>query len=171
LRITVLTGNPKPDSRTRRIAEALGGRVADELPGVEVTGIDLAAVADRLFRWPDAGLAELTATVAETDLLIVGSPTYKATYTGLLKAFFDRYPNNGLAGVCAVPVMTGSSEVHALAVETALRPLLVELGASAPSRGLYFVMDRMHWLDAVLDDWWQANRRVLLAALGRVPTG
>ncbi|MBM9466648.1 NADPH-dependent FMN reductase [Nakamurella leprariae] len=171
MRITVLTGNPKPDSRTRRIVDALASRVADELPVAEVASIDLAGVADRLFRWPDAGLARLTTTVADSDLLVVGSPTYKATYTGLLKAFLDRYPNNGLAGVCAVPVMTGSSEVHALAVETALRPLLVELGASVPSRGLYFVMDRMHRLDTVLDDWWQANRAPLLAALGRVPTG
>jgi len=32
----------------------------------------------------------------------------KASYTGMLKAFFDRYGNNGLAGVTAVPVMTGA---------------------------------------------------------------
>jgi FMN reductase len=60
-----------------------------------------------------------------------------STYTGLLKSFFDRYTTNALNGAVAVPVMTGAASIHALAVEVHLRPLLIELGASTPTRGLY----------------------------------
>ena len=71
------------------------------------------------------------------DLVVVASPTYKATYTGLLKALPRPLPAPGTGGVTAVPLMLGAAPVHALAPEHGLRPLLVELGASVPTRGLY----------------------------------
>ena len=84
---------------------------------------------------------------------MVASPTYKATYTGLLKTFFDRYGNRALEGRVAVPVMTGASLVHALAPETHLRPLLVELGAATPTRALYVTESDMGDLAPVLSAW------------------
>jgi FMN reductase len=166
MRIAVVVGNPKPDSRTLRIAESLAQRIAETVGGAELFTVDLATVAGRLFDWPSDELAELNASVAAADLVVVASPTYKASYTGLLKAFLDRYPNAGLAGTVAVPVMTGASELHAVAADVHLRPLLVELGASVPTRSLYFVMTRMAELDTVLDEWVAANR----FALELVPT-
>jgi FMN reductase len=136
--IAVVTGNPKPASRTHSVALAVADRLAQEVtgdPGRLV--IDLAEYAPRLFDWADEELTGLTAEVAAADIAIFASPTYKASYTGLLKAFLDRYGNNGLAGVTAVPVMTGGWPGHLLAVEVHLRPVLVELGATVPARGLY----------------------------------
>lgn len=136
--IVVLVGNPQPASRTRLVAEEVGSQVA-ELLGADVEEtIDLAHVADALFRFPDERVDALLARVAAADVLVVASPTYKATYTGLLKAFLDRYGAEGLAGVTAIPVLTIGGPGHALAVEHTLRPLLVELGASTPTRGLAF---------------------------------
>ena len=149
MKIAVVVGNPKPQSRTLQTAFA----VADLFPGATRLVVDLAEHAPRLFDWEDPALTALTAEVAAADLLIVASPTYKATYTGLLKAFLDRYGTNGLAGVVAVPVMTGAADGHALAVEAYLRPLLVELGATVPSRGLYMVMPRMAELTAIVAEW------------------
>jgi FMN reductase len=84
---------------------------------------------------------------------VFASPTYKAAYTGLLKAFLDRYGPNGLAGTVAVPVMTGGWPGHLLAVEVHLRPVLVELGASIPSRGLYVTEPELAKLDAAVEKW------------------
>jgi len=70
-----------------------------------------------------------------SDLVVVASPTYKATYTGILKSFFDRYNSDALVGTVSIPVMTGAAPIHALAPEVHLRPLLVELGSSTPTRG------------------------------------
>lgn len=137
-RIAVVTGNPKPASRTHSVALSVAGALAKELPAAAVGPVvDLADYAPRLFDTADEELTALTAQVAAAGVAVFASPTYKAAYTGLLKAFLDRYGNNGLAGVAAVPVMTGGWPGHLLAVEVHLRPVLVELGATVPARGLY----------------------------------
>jgi FMN reductase len=71
----------------------------------------------------------------------------------MLKAFFDRYGSNGLAGVTAVPVMTGAWAGHLLAAEVHLRPLLVELGASVPTRALYVTEPQLPELGTVVAAW------------------
>jgi FMN reductase len=153
-KIAVVTGNPKPSSRTHSVALAVADVLAGELPGAETHPvIDLAEHASRLFDWSDAELTGLTAEVAAADIAIFASPTYKASYTGMLKAFLDRYGSNGLAGVTAVPVMTGGWPGHLLAVEVHLRPVLVELGATVPSRGLYVTEPELADLPAAVGKW------------------
>lgn len=155
MRIVALIGNPKPGSRTLGIAQALAARVATSSD--EVATIDLAGHVGEIFSWPSEAMAELGRRVAESDLVIVGSPTYKAAYTGLLKSFLDRYPNLGLAGVCAIPLMTGADNGHSMAPEVTLRPLLVELGALVPTQALYFETPRIDQMDMILDQWMEAN--------------
>ncbi len=137
--IAVVVGNPKAGSRTLRVAQAVADTLVDRLVDAYELGdnterfvVDLADVAGQLFDYPSQTIDDLLETVAASDVVIAASPTYKATYTGLLKVFFDRYGNNGLAGTVGVPVMTGAAPIHALAPEVHLRPLLVELGATTP---------------------------------------
>ena len=103
LQVCVVLGNPKPGSRTLTVAVELARALLGSAEH-SFRVIDLADYSDRVFSWPSDEMAELNAVVAESDLVIFGSPTYKATYTGLLKAFLDRYPTNGLQGVVAIPV-------------------------------------------------------------------
>jgi FMN reductase len=153
-KIAVVTGNPKPASRTHSVALAVAAALAKELPGADTDPvIDLAGYAPRLFDWSDEELSALTAQVAAADIAIFASPTYKAAYTGLLKAFLDRYGSNGLAGVTAVAVMTGGWPGHLLAVEVHLRPVLVELGATVPARGLYVTEPELADLDKAVGTW------------------
>jgi FMN reductase len=152
--IAVVTGNPKPASRTHSVALAVAQNLTKALPSAETSLIvDLADHAPRLFDFSDPELSALTAEVASADIVVFASPTYKATYTGLLKAFLDRYGNNGLAGVTAVPVMTGGWPGHLLAVEVHFRPVLVELGATVPARGLYVTEPELAELDKAVEKW------------------
>jgi len=154
LSIAVVTGNPKPASRTLGVAQAVARALAGGLGGTgEPLVIDLAEHAASLFDPDAAELSELVRQVAASDVLVAASPTYKASYTGMLKAFFDRYGSNGLAGVVAVPVMTGGWPGHLLAVEVHLRPVLVELAATVPSRGLYVTEPELADLDAAVAKW------------------
>ena len=153
MKVAIVVGNPKPDSRTLAIARAVALKVCAGFGGEISVELDLAKFAPKMFSWPDEELAELSATVAASDVLVVASPTYKATYTGLLKAFLDRYPNDGLAGVTAIPVMTAGSPLHGMSIEAGLRPLLVELGASVPTRGLFFLISQTDLLDEVVEEW------------------
>jgi FMN reductase len=156
MKIAVVVGNPKAQSRTRRVALAVADALAELKTSQEHDEplvVDLAEVATDLFDFESTGIKSLLAAVASSDLLIVASPTYKATYTGLLKVFLDRYGNDGLAGTVGVAVMTGAAPIHALAPEVHLRPLLVELGASIPARGLYVTEAQFDDLDAIIASW------------------
>ncbi|HBS74997.1 MAG: NADPH-dependent FMN reductase [Microbacterium sp.] len=149
LKVMVVVGNPKPASRTRKVAELLVSHLLS--PGsYELEVIDLADHVDEIFAWPSEKMSALNTQVAESDLVAFASPTYKATYTGLLKAFLDRYPANGLAGVTAIPVHTGADFTHAMGPTFTLSPLLVELGATVPGRGFYLALSQMDKLDEVV---------------------
>jgi FMN reductase len=166
VKTTVLVGNPKPNSRTLRVALAAAEVLAQPGRASERRTIDLAEVAMELFDPESVAVPALLEQVASSDLLIVASPTYKATFTGLLKSFLDRYGNNALAATVAVPVMTGAAPTHALAAEVFLRPLLVELGASVPCRGLFVTEGDFENLEAVVVDWASAAAPLVDRAVG-----
>lgn len=166
----VVVGNPRPGSRT--LASAT--HVARELAGAEPDlVVDLATVGAGLLDQRDAAVGELVSQVAAADLVVVASPTYKATYTGLLKLFLDRFApqqGTGLSGI-AVPLMLGAGPAHALAPELTLRPVLTEIGATVPVRGLY-VLDSAHADPTSYDDWLATARPVVAALLtARLTTG
>lgn len=167
LKISIVVGNPKPKSRTLKVAETLAEKLfGPAARAAEV--IDLADYRSEILNWPSEKMDALNAAVAASDFVIFASPTYKATYTGLLKVFLDRYQANGLAGVTAIPLLTGADQMHAMGPTVNLAPLLVELGAVVPGRGLYFVIGQMDRLDEVLqtaaDQYATALRRMAKVA-------
>lgn len=164
-RVAVVVGNPKADSRT--LASAV--HLARELAGEPDLVIDLAELGGAVLDLRDERVAGLIEQVASYDVVVFASPTYKAALTGLLKAFLDRFPGNGLRDVIAVPLMLGAGPGHALAVETSLRPVLTELGATVPVRGLYVL--EATWADpTAYGDWLETARPVVRAlAGGRTP--
>jgi FMN reductase len=98
--------------------------------------------------------------------VIVASPTYKASFTGVLKCFLDQFPTNGLAGVVAIPLMLGAGPRHALAPELTLKPVLVELGATCPTRAVY-LLDSESNDPASLESFLAVARSQLSASLAR----
>lgn len=95
--------------------------------------------------------------------MVVASPTYKASYTGLLKLFLDRIGRGALTGVTAVPLMLGGDLRHTLAPEVFLKPVLVELGASCPTAGLFLPESDFAGSDAL--DIWVERASILVKAL------
>ena len=155
--VGVVVGNPKPKSRTRAVAEVVASAAA-KAAGLstaqgELVVVDLADLGPKLFDWSDPEVGTAVERIAACRLVVVASPTYKASYTGLLKAFLDWYSTTGLGGVTAIPLMVGAGPHHALAVEVHLRPVLVEIGASVPTRGLYVLEAQLDHLDEVIGEW------------------
>ena len=169
LRIAVVVGNPRPGSRTRRAAEAVAiavgrlGRQADRM--VSIDTIELAELAPDLFAPASRRVEAAMETVTAAHVVVVASPTFKAAYTGLLKAFLDRFSSTALAGVVGVPVMMGGAPIHALAVEVHLRPVLVELSLACPTRGLFIVEAELDQLDVTVDAWLAAHEQQLSSLL------
>jgi len=99
---------------------------------------------------------ERISRVQAADLVVVASPTYKATYSGLLKLFLDRFGAGSMTGT-AVPVMLGAHWKHSLAPELLLKPVLVEIGATCPTAGL-FLLDSEFEASDTLDEWMERAR-------------
>ncbi|MFF5987271.1 NADPH-dependent FMN reductase [Prauserella flavalba] len=147
---TVVAGNPKPASRTldagQRLAEALTGRPADHV-------IDVVELGPGLLGWGDETVSRAVETVGASSLVVFASPTFKATYTGLLKLFLDQFAGGtGLRGVVSVPLMLGAGPGHALAPDLLLKPVLSELGGTCALPGLYLI-DSTYTEDSVLADY------------------
>jgi FMN reductase len=155
---TVLSvvGNPRPASRTHAIAATLATAVAGQIGGVLAEPIDLAAYGARILDYEDHQVAAEAQRVLDADVLVVASPTYKATYSGLLKAFLDRIGGGALGGTPAVPVLLGGAPNHSLAVDVHFTPLLLELGASIPARGLFVLESELDGFEARARAWAQA---------------
>ena len=152
--LVVVVGNPRANSRTLRVAQGVADALSTRLDlSSDRLVIDLADVATEVFEREAPRVDNLLAAVASSRIIVVASPTYKATYTGLLKAFLDRYATNALRSTVAVGVMTGAGQMHALAVEVHLRPLLIELGAATPTRGLYVTEQSFDDLQGTIDPW------------------
>ncbi len=159
--IAVVAGNPKAASRTLEAALMLAKKIdGSSEPAVVV---DVVELGDGLFGWGSDEVKQVIAAVCGCDIAIFATPTYKASYTGLLKMFLDLMPSNGLAGVVAVPFMLGAGPGHALAPELLLKPVLVELGATCPTKGLY-LLDSAYSDGVGMDEWLEVAAPQLAAS-------
>lgn len=150
----VVVGNPKPMSRTRAAAEM----VAEKLTGVPPDHvIDVVDLGPGLLGWGDQRVAAAKEIVKSADSLVVASPTFKATYSGLLKLFLDQFGQGELGQVTTFALMLGGAYTHALAPELTLRPVLVEIGASCPAPSLY-LLDSDYATSPDLEKWLEIAR-------------
>ena len=161
LKVVAVVGNPKPASRTRRAAEL----VAERVTGAAPTVIELAELGPALLGWGDSAVGAAKQVVLDADLVVFASPTYKATYTGLLKLFLEQFGAGELGGTKAIALMLGASPHHALAGELTLRPVLTEIGCSCPAPAL-FLLESAWEASPELDSWVERARRVLGAEPG-----
>jgi FMN reductase len=151
----VVIGNPRPASRTHAVAAEAARLIAKHASiDTEPEIIDLTAIAPLLLAAEASAAVEVAVhQVTDADVMLVASPTYKATYTGLLKVFLDRIPTGALAQTIALPLMVMGSPRHSLAVDVHLRPLLIELGATVPTPGLALLEADLAQPGDILTNW------------------
>jgi FMN reductase len=149
LKTAVVVGNPKPKSRTRDAGILVARKVTGADPDIVLDLVDLGPA---LLEFGNSKVAEAMQSIQHADVVVFASPTFKATYTGLLKLFLDQFPADGLANVTVFPLMLGAGPAHALAPDILLKPVLVEMGAICPMVGLYLI-DKTYAEDPRLDAW------------------
>jgi FMN reductase len=141
LRLVGLSGNFARPSRTRSLVEA-AVTGAGTLWAVETEVLDLLDFQPSLggaIRASDlsGGAAAAFERLITADALVIGSPTYKGTYTGLLKHLVDLIDPDALRGKPVLLVATGGGDRHALLIEHSLRPLLGFFEAQTLATGVY----------------------------------
>ena len=164
--VAVVSGNPRPASRTIGAARTAADKIGKDLGIADIVTIDLATFSTEILASEHPSADRAKETLAGATVAVIASPVYKASYTGLLKAFLDLYPSDGLLGVVTVPLVTSGSAAHALAGEVHLRPLLVELGATVPSRSLTLTERELAELDSAVDAWWERAGEPMRRAVG-----
>jgi FMN reductase len=131
-------GSPAKFSRSSALADAIGEQLAAN--GIRTGALSIADVpADDLIagRWDGPAAQRLAAKVADADALVIATPVYKASFSGSLKTLLDLLPERALDGKIVLPVATGGTLAHFLAVEYALKPVLSALGARHILSGVF----------------------------------
>lgn len=139
LRALGISGSPSANSRSRILVERALIRLAELQVATELLDLsDLPADA-LLARRHDLSVDAAIQRSATANILILGTPVYRASYVGQLKAFFDLFPQDALRGVVTGLIATGAGLAHALVLDHALRPLVASLRGFSASQALYIV--------------------------------
>jgi len=136
--VLLIAGSPSERSRTAALLEATGQRL--ETRGVQVQRLRVRDLNPQALLLADFGHPSVLAAqelVAQASVLVVATPVYKAAYSGILKVFLDLLPQTALKGKTVLPLATGGSPHHMLALDYALRPVLQSLGAKHILPGIY----------------------------------
>jgi FMN reductase len=136
--VLLIAGSPTERSRTAALLHEVGRKL--KFRGAEVSELSLRqlpAQALLLADFGNASVIQASKLVAESEVIVVATPVYKAAYSGLLKVFLDVLSQTALKDKTVLPLATGGSPHHMLALDYALRPVLQSLGARHILSGIY----------------------------------
>ncbi|GAA4826057.1 FMN reductase [Nocardioides caeni] len=145
-RVVVVSAGLSVPSSTKLLADQLGTAVARAVEArgaeVEVRHIELRplahALADHLLTGFATGdLAEVLGAVRSADALVVVTPVFSASYSGLFKIFFDVLERGAIDGTPVIVAATAGTPRHSLVLDHALRPLFSHLRASIVPTGVF----------------------------------
>jgi FMN reductase len=144
--VLLLGGSPSFPSTTWRLQQLVGERLAAlghrtgalqvrELPALALLRADV----------KDPVIADAVARVRDADAIVIGTPVHKASFSGVLKAFLDLLPQDGLADKLVLPLATGGSQSHMLALDYALRPVLASLAPRHILPSIFATSEQLPW--------------------------
>lgn len=167
MRIVAVSAGLSTPSSTRlladRLAEAARGDLAAQGHEVQVDVIELrelaVAVANNFVTgFPSAPLAAAIDAVTSAQGVIVVTPVFTASYSGLFKSFFDLIDPDALTGKPVLIAATGGTARHSLVLEHALRPLFAYLRATVVPTAVY----------AASEDWGSGGDEYTEGLPGRI---
>lgn len=136
--IVLVSGSPSATSRS--VAVLKDAQTQLETLGLRTTFIsvrDFPAEDLVLARYDSPVFNDAKASIEQAAGIIISTPIYKASYTGTLKTFLDILPQYALRGKTLLPLATGGTLAHLLAVDYSLKPVLAVLGATEILQGVY----------------------------------
>lgn len=134
-------GSPSATSRTAALLDDVADQI--EALGHTATRLDVLDLPAAPLLRADVTHPSIRSAIAAVDLadaVVVGTPVYKASFSGLLKTFLDVLPQKALSGKTVLPLVSGGTIAHLLSIDYALRPVLLSLGPRHVAAGR-FVLD------------------------------
>jgi len=138
--VITIAGSPSANSRSAAILATARRLLERHHITTAALSVRELPAEDLMFgRFDNPAIVTWAAQIASARAVIIATPVYKAAYSGVLKAFLDCLPQHILAGKLVLPIATGGSPAHMLAIDYALRPVLASLGAQHILSGIYVV--------------------------------
>ncbi|HLL35495.1 FMN reductase [Streptomyces sp.] len=141
MKLVVVSAGLSVPSSTRlladRLAAATAERTAAEVEVVELRDLAVEIAHHFTNGFPGRRLAAALDAVTGADGLIVVTPVFSASYSGLFKSFFDVLDKDALTGKPVLIAATGGTARHSLVLDHALRPLFAHLRAVVAPTGVY----------------------------------
>lgn len=171
--IVALSGSPAHPSRTYSLLDRATHYLSQHgFPTAIISVRDLPAEVLVFGQYDSPALNPAKDLIAQADALIIATPVYKASYTGVLKAFLDLLPQKALTGKVVLPVATGGTIAHLLSIDYALKPVLSELGVQHFIGSVYAVDKQIQrqengnvQLDEDLEQRWYRSLNELISTL------
>jgi FMN reductase len=133
VQVTAINGSPSRTSKTAALAAA-AVQLAGEGEVVHLGDLDAEGL---LGRHTDGGVTDALNAISGAQALMLATPVYRATYSGLLKVLMDQLPPDALAGIPVVLGATAGGSQHLLCVDHGLRPLVASLGGWSVPTAIY----------------------------------
>ncbi|RJX40337.1 FMN reductase (NADPH) [Paenibacillus pinisoli] len=136
--IVIISGSPNATSRLNGIVDFIRRELDQKgYPSKQITVVTLPAEDLVHSRFGSPAIVEANRLVEEASAVIIASPVYKASYTGVLKSYLDLLPQKGLEGKLVLPLFIGGTLAHLLSIDYSLKPVLASMGARHFIRGVY----------------------------------
>ena len=138
--IVLISGSPSVSSKSAAVLEYARGQLgAEQLTATIVSVRDFPPEDLILGKYESPAFDRIKKLIEGSAGLIVSTPIYKAAYSGALKTLLDILPQSALRGKTVLPIATGGSPGHVLAIDYALKPVLSALGATDLLQGVYIL--------------------------------
>ena len=142
--IVLISGSPSVKSRSVAILKDVRTQLEARALSVTLISVCDFPAEDLIFaRYDSPTFADAKAAVDQASGIVVSTPIYKAAYTGTLKTFLDILPQQALRGKTVLPLATGGTMAHLLAIDYALKPVLSTLGATDLLQGVYSIDEQI----------------------------
>jgi len=167
--VVLISSSPSATSRLNGMLATLDRCLTEyeaKLQRVEIREISAEALVRLQFDHPN--ITEAMQWLEQADAVIVATPVYKASFSGLLKLFLDLIPQKGLKDKKILPVAIGGTAAHLLMIDYALKPVLAALGAETQLQGVFAVdtqIERMADGEFKLDEELLYRLRASVASL------
>jgi FMN reductase len=137
-RVVIISGSPSASSRLEGVLQTVSNQLESAGLGVQLISVRDQSPEDLVYsKFDSPKIIQAVKDIEQADAVIVATPIYKASYTGVLKSFLDLLPQKGLQGKVVLPLAIGGTIAHLLAIDHALKPVLSALNAYHILNGVY----------------------------------
>jgi FMN reductase len=138
--VSIISGSPSEQTRLNGVLQYVAnhfqrGEITPEIINVR----DLPAKDLIQARFESEEIVKANKKVENSDIIVILTPVYKASFSGVLKTYLDLLPQNSLEGKTIIPIAVGGTLGHLLMIDYALKPVLAALGATHILKGVYIL--------------------------------